>query len=49
MARFLAELSSILTEKFQEVSYEKVFLRKDVELEHMEKEFERMMRNAHLL
>ena len=49
VARFLKVLSSELTEKFREVSLEKVFLRKDVEFEHMQKEFKRMMRNAHLL
>ena len=49
MASFLKDLSSQLTEKFREVPLGKVFLRKDVEFEHMEKEFKRMMRNARLL
>ena len=49
VAKFLQELSSKITEMFCEVPLEKVFLRKDVEFEHMEKEFKRMMRNAHLL
>lgn len=49
VASFLKDLSSQLTEKFREVPLGKVFLRKDVEFEHMEKEFKRMMRNARLL
>ena len=48
VARFLKDLSSQLIVKFREVPLEKVFLRKDVEFEHMEKQFKRMMRNAHL-
>ena len=49
VARFLKVLSSDLTEKFREVPLEKVFLRKDVEFEHMQKECKRMMKNARLL